>query len=115
MPRVVLRPVSPAAQVPLNYGNPHSQGHCLTSQLDANVAWEPRHCTGTGGGVVTLGVDMNHQAEACLGKAAVPSINVLHRRFCASHVHSAVLFFYSHRSLIKSFNLTLFALGLSGS
>jgi len=52
MPRVVLRPVSPAAQAPLNYGNPHSQGHRLTSQLDANVAWEPRHCTGTGGGVM---------------------------------------------------------------
>jgi len=50
MPRVVLRPVSPAAQAPLNYGNPHSQ--TLTSQLDANVAWEPRHCTGTGGGVM---------------------------------------------------------------
>jgi len=52
MPRVVLRPVSPAAQAPLNYGNPHSQGHSLTSQLDANMAWEPPHCTGTGGGVM---------------------------------------------------------------
>jgi len=42
MPRVVLRPVCPAAQAPLDNGNPHSQGHHLTSQLDANVAWEPR-------------------------------------------------------------------------
>jgi len=38
--RVVLRPVCPAAQDPLDYGN-HSQGHCLTSQLDANLSWEP--------------------------------------------------------------------------
>jgi len=52
MPRVVLRPVCPAAQAPLNYGNPHSQCHCLISQLDANIAWEPRHCTGTGGEVM---------------------------------------------------------------
>jgi len=52
MPRVVMRPVSPAAQVPLNYENPHSQGHRLTSQLDANMAWEPPHCTGTWGGVM---------------------------------------------------------------
>jgi len=30
--------------------------------------------------MVTLGVDTHHQAEACLGKAAAPSINVLHHR-----------------------------------